>query len=67
MMFDELHRFHKMMAAPRCGTPRGQRGQFRRQPPVEIRDEDGRRMVPIDLLEVERRLKARATIEEDQS
>jgi len=59
MMFDELHRFHTIMTAPRCGTPRGQAGKFRRRPPIDIRDEEGRRMVPVDLLEVERRLKAR--------
>lgn len=64
MMFDELHRFHKLMSAPR-NTPRGQYGHFRRLPPIEIRDDEGRRMVSIDLHEVERRLKARSVTKEN--
>lgn len=57
---EAAHMFHRQIVADKNGHPRGLHGHFRPLPDLSLlRDEQGRRLVPMDLMEVERRLKAR--------
>lgn len=54
--------FYRLELTSENKAERGPLGRFRK---AAIYDEEGRRLVPIDLLEVERRLKARGIEDEE--